>query len=860
MPLSIENPIALLLLLALPGLYLLGRGRLSLMSRWRGRAILATRLASMSAIILALSGASMPLRDGSLSVAFLIDESGSMAPSTRAAAEEWVHKAIGQMKPTDRAAIIRFAAEPVVAKPLGDEKDYTLPPQQLQGDTNIPAALRLASGLLPATGMRRIVVLSDGWDTAGGVEQAARALPSGTMVDVVPWPAMDGQPELLVESLGLPSFIREGDGFDAAAIVAGSRPGTAQVTISVDGRQTGSWNVQLAAGANQVSMPQQPLSLGFHSVEVQLSGQNDTMQENNRAQGFVVVKPKGHVLVVEGHPNADGYLLRQLEGSGLQVDKLPASQLPIQMAQLLGYDGIVMDDVSGPSLSLDQMKTLQSYVRDQGRGLLVLGGKNSYGLGDYLSTPLEEMLPVTSEPPASKQRGDMALILLIDKSGSMDDSSNGVTKIAMAREAAIQATGELKPDDQIAVIAFDTDPQWIVPPQKVGNNLNAIRDRIASLDSSGGTDIYTALQTAFSTMQGLQATTKHITLLTDGQSWKGPYQILMQRMQQAHITLSTIGVGGDSDKDWLSELATLGQGRFYFTERFTDIPKIVFREVNAATRVAQVDGIVGPQFAAPSPILRGISKDGLPTLNGYVATKPKDGATLVLKSNQGDPLLAQWQYGLGRVVAWTSDTQGIWTSQWVTQPQYAHIWDQSVRWTMAPPIDRGLQLSAQVDGAHALLTAESVDINGQFVNLADTRANLWGPDGKQQSLTLRQVAPGRYQADLPADKTGLYKVEVHQARQGQQEVMESTGYEVPFSAEYRGLGSNDGLLKALAEDTGGRAVHDSAGIFSREGLPSIPGWEPMWPFLLGLALILLPVEVALRRIRHLPFRPDPIES
>ncbi|HEX2987827.1 MAG TPA: VWA domain-containing protein, partial [Chloroflexota bacterium] len=550
----------------------------------------------------------------------------------------------------------------------------------------------------------------------------------------------------------LPSFIREGDGFDAAAVVASNHEGPVQVTVSVDGNQTGSWNVRLAAGANQVSVPQQSLSLGFHSVEVQISGDGDTVQENNRAQGFVVVKPKGRVLVVEGHPNADGYLLRQLEGSGLQVDKLPASQLPIQMPQLVGYDGIIMDDVSGPSLSLDQVKTLQSYVRDQGRGLLVLGGKNSYGLGDYLSTPLEEMLPVSSEPPASKQRGNMALILLIDKSGSMDDSSNGVTKIAMAREAAIQATKELKPDDQIAVIAFDTDPQWIVPPQKVGNNLNSIEDRISSLDSSGGTDIYTALQTAFTTMQGLQATTKHITLLTDGQSWKGPYQQLMQQMQQARVTLSTIGVGGDADKDWLSELATLGQGRFYFTERFTDIPKIVFREVNAATRIAQMEGNVGPQFSAPSPILRGIGKDALPMLNGYVATKPKDGATVVLKSDQGDPLLAQWQYGLGRVVAWTSDTQGIWSSQWVTQPQYAHIWDQAVRWTMAPPIDRGLQLSTEVDGAHVLLTADSIDLNGQFVNLADTRAILWEPDGSQQNLAMQESAPGRYQANLPADK------------------------------------------------------------------------------------------------------------
>ncbi len=855
MPFALENPTPLLLLLLLPAFYFLGRGRLSLMSPWRRRAVLGVRLASVAAIILALSGLSMPLKDATMSVAFVVDASGGISPVTRAQEEDWVRQAISQMRSSDRAAVVTFAGEPQVTKPLGDDKQYQLSPTgNLKDGSNLSAALQTASGALPASGLRKVVLLSDGWDTTGRVEDAVRSLPAGTRLDVVSQPAMQDRPEVLVESMDVPSYIREGDSFDITAVVDSNHSGTAQMRVLVDGQETGNWPVQLGNGANLVTMSQKAMPLGFHAVEVQLTSSDDTVVENNRAGGTVVVKPRGSVLLVEGNPETSNKALRQeLEQSGLKVVQVAPPQFPIQMAALMGFDAVVLDDVSGPDLSLDQMKTLQSYVRDQGRGLLVVGGKSSYGLGDYVGGTLEDILPVSSEAPLTRDRGDMALVLVIDKSGSMDDDSSGVTKIAMAREAAIQATSVLKPTDQIAIIAFDTDPTFIVAPQQVGNNLNNIRGQISALQASGGTDIYTALQAAFNTIQGMKATTKHITLLTDGQSWKGNYKDLIQKMNAAKVTLSTIGMGSDADQQWLSEMASLGQGRYYFTERFTDIPKIVYREVAAATKVAEVNGQVNPQFVAPSPVLRGMNRNDMPALSGYVATKPKDAATVILKSSEGDPLLAQWQYGLGRVVSWTSDAQGVWSAQWLSQPSFSHVFDQAVRWSMAPPIDHGLQITTQVDGGQTTITADSVDQNGQFVDLADTQATIQGPDGRQQMVHLRQTAPGRYQATIPATQAGIFRVDVQQSKGGQQLSAETGGYAVPPSPEYRGLGSNDALLKELAAMTGGSSTHNPADAFSRAGMPSTPGWEPLWPYLLAVALLLLPVEIALRRIRSLPF-------
>lgn len=808
----------------------------------------------MAAIILAMAGPSMPLSDATMSVAFALDASDSVSPITRSRQEEWIRQAIGGMRPTDKAAVVSFADEPRVSKPLGAEKEYRLPAsEELTGGTNVWAALRLAAGLLPASGLRKVVLLSDGWDTEGQAKEAVRSLPAGTRLEVVPWPAMEGQQEVLIESLEVPSYLREGDSFDVSVVVGSNHEAPARVQLLVDGQQTGSWDVQLGPGANLVTMSQKALPLGFHSVEVRLLAESDTVADNNWAAGFVVVKQRGRVLLVQGRPDQSDRLRQELERSGLEVQPVVVGQVPLQMSLLMQFDAVVLNDVPGPSLSLDQMKALDSYTRDQGRGLLVVGGKSSYGLGDYASTPLEEMLPVSSNVPLWRERGDMALILVVDRSGSMDDSSQGVSKIGMAREAAIQATEVLKPEDQIGVIAFDTEPQWIVPIQKVGDNLNSIRSRIASLEANGGTDIYAALQSAYGVMPSIRATHKHITLLSDGQSWKGNYESLMERMRPYRVTLSTIAIGSDADTQWLSELARLGEGRYYFTERFADIPKIVFREVSAATRVAEVEGKISPVFVAPSPILRGMKRQGMPALDGYVATQPKDAATTVLRSERGDPLLAQWQHGLGRIVAWTSDADGPWSASWASQQQFSRVWDQAVRWAMASPIDRSLQAAATVDGKQVAITADSVDQNGQFINLADTRAQVWYPDGKQATVPLRQTAPGRYQATIAATEPGLYRVNVYQNRDGLPAGSETTGFVVRRAPEFARLGSNDALLKELASMTGGRAIADPAEAFSRQGMPATPGWEPLWPYLLAAALLLLPVEIALRRIRSLPF-------
>ena len=105
-----------------------------------------------------------------------------------------------------------------------------------------------------------------------------------------------------------------------------------------------------------------------------------------------------------------------------------------------------------------------------------------------------------------------------------------------------------------------------------------------------------------------------------------------------------------------------------------------------------------------------------------------------LTSDKGDPLLAHWQQGLGRVVAWTSDTSGPWTEEWRSWPEAERFWQQAVRWTFPEPTRATFPVAAEVVGDQVTLRAQSVRPDGRFGDLLDTRVTIVAPDGSAREL------------------------------------------------------------------------------------------------------------------------------
>jgi hypothetical protein len=420
--------------------------------------------------------------------------------------------------------------------------------------------------------------------------------------------------------------------------------------------------------------------------------------------------------------------------------------------------------------------------------------------------------------------------------------STGATKMAMAREAAIQAAGLLQPDDTLGVIAFDSAFGWVVPPTKLHgpDDVKAVSARIATIKAGGGTSILPPLEAAVQAAAKSDAPLRHVILMTDGQSNDHGYEELLSRMTSDQITLSTLAIGSDADTRLMTMLAHLGGGRYYFTERSTEIPRIATKETTILTRNALVEGRVSALVADPSPILRSVSGD-LPALSGYVATTRKDRAVTALETERGHPLLAHWQYGLGRVVAWTSEAQRGWASDWATWPDAAQFWSQAVRWSLPAPIQPTFQPVAQLgpDGRQVHLSVQALTDDGRFADLQDTRATVVSPDGSAREISLPQTGPGLYSIDTRVSSPGEYRVLF---KQGARE--EVAAFSAPDSVELHSIGMNTALLDQLAATSGGHPLSDPAEL--RAGNGAGPPIE-LWSWLLGLALLLLPVDVFLRR-------------
>jgi len=656
-------PLALLLLLVLPAAAYLGWPRPG-PNRARERLALALRLLILALLIFSLAGLELVRLAQELAVVYLIDASDSVPEASRETALDYVRRSLTGMRPGDQAAVV--VSSPVLG-PLASV------PQT--GATDLGEAIRLGLALFPPEAGKRMVLLSDGQDNTGQAAAAARlAAAGGVELWAVPL-AAGGGPEVLLTEVDLPPNLRQGETFQLQIGAAASGPARAGVRVFAGKSLVYQGELELGPGEERFSLPLTAGEPGFYIYEVQLDPEADGFYQNNRLAAFTQVEGPPLVLVVappagealfsgETRPDEAAQLRQALQAAQIQVQAATPAELPPDAAGLLPYSAVVLVDVPARSLSPRQMEAVQAYVRDLGGGLLAVGGPTSFGVGGYYRTPLEEAL------------------FIIDRSGSMSESSGGLTKLDLAKEAAQRSLDLLFPNDRVGVVAFDDSAMWAAPIQDL-TQPDTLRAAIGSLRPGGGTDILAGLQAAARELPQAPGQVKHIILLTDGGASPAGIRELAQELHEEHgITLSTVGVGQDAAA-FLPDIAAVGGGRYHFAADPSSIPSIFTEETTLASRSYLVEESFYPLLGSSSPILSGIT--ALPPLHGYVATSPKPAARNVLLSPQGDPILASWQYGLGRAVAFTSDATGRWARDWLGWTGYAAFWPQAVRYTLRQP-------------------------------------------------------------------------------------------------------------------------------------------------------------------------------
>ena len=862
---TFSSPLALLLLLLIPLIAWMGWPASGL-SRRRESISLAIRLIITLCLILSLAGTQINQGGDNLSVVFLVDVSDSMPQQTVATEMNYVRSAIQSMGADDQSAVVLFGADALVERSMSTARELgQVTSAPVTNQTDLAGAMRLGMALFPSSSARRMVILSDGDQTSGDALAVVKfAAASGIQIISLPFVKQAGN-EALVSAVDAPAHLRPGEKFDLDVSIQAGAPMQATVRVLAGDKVLYEQPHDLHKGAQTFSLPLTAgTDPGFVNYQVQIvpQSQKDGFYQNNRLDAFSQVDGPPRVLVIapaagetqpDGKPRADeaASLLQALKLTDFNVDVVTPAQMPFSLPGLAQYNAVVLVNAPASAFSPGQLDNLQIYVRDLGGGLVAIGGPTSFGVGGYYGTQLEEMLPVDMQIKDEKRRPTLGIVFIIDHSGSMAESSGGASRLELAKEAAVRSVRLLFPKDRVGVIEFDDAASWVVPmtdlsdPDKVISAIGSIRD-------GGGTDILSGVQAMSKVLPDDIAKVKHVILLTDGGADPAGIPELVKKLHDENgITLSTVGVGADA-APFLKDLAAIGGGRYHLATNAASIPSIFTEETALAARSYIVEESFFPKLVNSSPILAGI--DATPRIHGYVATSAKDLAQVILRADkENDPILATWQYGLGRSVAFTSDATGRWGRDWVSWQDYASFWAQTVRYTLGDSSNTALEMKVALDGAskQAHLTLDARSRSGGFLNGYQIKANVVAPNGETQAVSLRQIAPGRYEAYFDPKEQGVYLMRFDgQPEKGGsgQSFAQTDGWTLSYSPEYRRIESDPDLLIRLATLTGGKLASANPADAFLHNLKAVSATSPLWPWLLLLAALLLPLDVASRRL------------
>ena len=757
---------------------------------------------------------------------------------------------------------------------------------------------------------------------AGGDEQvlafAREAKAAGVPIDVVPV-AYAARSEVLVEAVYAPTQARQGRTVGVRVALRATQPtaGTLEILhdeelIDINGPAAGTgfsiepqqWTLERSgdpdaegdvdADAGPAARSGQYVLVQQVDVPVGLTGVNrfeavfepltalagggdstaggDQIAANNRAEGFTLVSGKGKVLVVDGEGGASGEILPSaLASRGIELEVVPPQGMPSRLSRLQRYDAVVFQNVPRDLVTLPQQRDLVKYVHDLGGGFVMVGGDDSFGAGGWTNSPVDQrLLPVECQIPTQTVLPTGALMLVIDRSGSMHSPVAGSNKsqIDLAAEAAVLALNTLYPQDYIGVVSFDSQGHLVA---QLGPNTNpaAVAKKIRSIQAGGGTTISAGLDLARRQLLQLETTdaaVRHVVLITDGQSSPPPggnWARVIGPMMQNGITLSTIGVGDGRNAQLLNLIARMGNGNYHDIANPASLPQVFIKEAKTVRKSLVRETEFTPQLVATgSPVTRDLP--ATPPLRGLVLTGPKRDPRVFtpMLGPEGEPLFAHWQTGLGRAAAFTSDATNRWAAPWLPWGGYADFWARTLRHVSRPTPTRSADLLADVRGDRLRLrldAAGAAETGGQgtgaFQNFVQARGAIIKPDGSVENVTLRQTGPGLYEADAEADLPGSYVVSLVLMEPDGTRRTVYGGANRPVGRELRNFRSNTALLERVAEITGGRVLDpaqpqaQAAGLFSREGYAFVSrSVRPLWRELLVLLLVLVLLDVANRRV------------
>ena len=867
-----------LLLVPVCGLLALwiGRQTLSGMGTNARRVALAVRIIVIIMIAASLAKPSWRRESKNVNVTVIMDESESVPKPLRQTADAWLEEARKKFKPGDLMAKItagRDAIVQVLPSPPNDAPDSIT----LGGTdaTNLSEAGRLGMATKPADRANRLLFISDFNETIGDIRSFAEtAAAAGVPIDVIILP-YKYENEVIVDRVVVPSTARMGQNVNMRVLITALKPTTGKLSILINGETVdldpGSpdlfRHIALDEGLNALWVPISLPQAGpqtFRAVFEPDNGASDAIKENNESLAVTFVQSEGRVLILAPDPAEVEPIQRALTEARIACEVRTPGQAPKSLVELQAFDGIIMVNTSADVISMQLQEELKAYVHDLGGGLMMVGGPESFGAGGWIGSPLAEALPIKLDPPQKRQMPRGALVLVMH-SCEMPQGNY------WAKETGLAAINNLSRLDLIGVVEYShtRGDTWVHPLSEVGNK-TAVTRAMNALTYGDAQTFDGMIQMAMTALKNADAGARHMIIMSDGDPTLSDQSLLAQ-CRAAKISITTVMVyphdrsANGQFGQQMRQIAEQTGGKYYpivDQGQFAELPSIFIKEAQIVKRSLIWEGspFTPAVVNAVAEPMRGLG-GSVPPIQGYVVAADRDGLSIVtVRGKENDPILAHWQHGLGKSVAFTSDAGQRWAKAWPSWGKYKAFWEGHVRWMMRPGGSADMRVMTEDMGDKTRVVIEALDDKGERLNFIRFMSRVVGPGNDGQPVELRQVGPGRYEGILDSDKSGAYVANFKyiappdtpggQPREGNLQAAVTR----PFADEYRTLQDNGSLGKIVAERTKGRVIDLNTNpalvdLWLRDNLKMPVALRPIWLLVALLAIGLFLVDVAVRRVR-----------
>jgi Mg-chelatase subunit ChlD len=830
---------------------------------WRhsSRFLRFARLALLLMILLALCGLAVELPSRNGTVVVVADRSLSMPQGAEAAQKEAIDLIGRAMTRDDRLAVVSFGQSAAIersAQSGGFANVFGGFTNEVGRDaSSLAEAIDKALALIPQNSPGKILVISDGrWTGKDPSTAASKAASRGVPIDYRSLQRSSAN-DLAVAQIDAPVTVTPGEAFMITAWVKSPLQQEISYELRRGGQLLAAGKTNAGMGLNRLTFRDLAGEPGAQGYTIRILGaQNadDPVPENNSAKVLVGVQGPRPLLLVSSSANSG--LARLLAAGGMNVKPVTPENCDWTLDSLAQYSGALIENVPAEKITTNGMESIASWVSEAGAGLMMSGGKHAYGPGGYFKSPLEPVLPVSMELRQEHRKLALAIVVAMDRSGSMAVPVGGArTKMDLANLAAAQVLDMLTPMDEFGVVAVDSASHIVVDLQKIDDPAS-VRNKILRIDSGGGgIFIFEALTTAADMLLKAQSGTRHIVLFADAadSEEEGKYRELLKQCEQSGITVSVIGLGKptDVDADLLRDIAKRGAGQIFFTENAEELPRLFAQDTIIVARSMFLDQPAPIQFTGGIVTLTGKQFTGLPSIGGYNLTylRAKANLAAVTTDEYKAPVVASWQAGGGRVLCYLGEADGEYAGAVAGWKDAGDFFASLARWVagdagglpgnmlLTQDVKNGvarieLHMDPERDEAGALSPSELPKVT--------TLRGVAGLKPSSEKAEMRWASADTLEIEIPlrGNETALSTVEVPGAGR-----VTLAPVALPYSPEFKPVSGEEGqaALARLAMATGGKERVDISGVW--KDLPRLPRLVELAPWLLMLATVLLLIEV-----------------